>query len=259
MSVSSSRADVASFAHLPLPAYAISWKHGVHRPLALPPQGCDLSIDREHIFALDHNPETGEHQEFYVVSKRCEPCVRKGQSCSRGDVCTRCRQEESEFTCITAEGWIEMPPEKRGVRWGHIEVKVEERNRESEGSTPKSKNRTATMGRELKNLREALQEMPESLRPVDFIPDLGLPSSPEPVGRSMELSGKPARSPLGRELRTLKRVSQELPRSLQLSSNKSPLGSLKVAYGSSPVMRRSSRISYTIEVRYFIFTNKIRS
>lgn len=248
MSVSSSRADVASFAHLPLPSYAKSWKHGVHRPLALPPQGCDLSIDREHIFALNRNPETCEQEEFYVVSKRCEPCVRKGQSCSRGDVCTQCRQGDSDSTCITAEGWIEMPPEKKGVRWGHIEDKVEERNREAEGSTPKSKNRTPTMGRELKTLREALLEMPASLRPVDFIPDLGLPSSPEPAGRSMELSGKPARGPLGRELRTLKRVSQELPRSLQLSNSKSPLGSLKVAYGSSPVMRRSSRISYAVEV-----------
>lgn len=111
------------------------------------------------------------------------------------------------------------------------------------------------MGRELKNLRAALLEMPESFRPVCLVPEPDLPPFSKLAGRSMELSGKPARGPLKRELRTLKRTSQELSRSMQLSKNNSPLGSLKVAYGSSPVIRRSSRISCAdVEVRASIYT-----
>ncbi|KAJ3552170.1 hypothetical protein NM688_g4294 [Phlebia brevispora] len=177
---------LASCAHLPLPAYALAWGNGVHRPKTLPARGCDASIDRAHIFAFSHNPETGEEEEFFIVSRRCARCVRKGlaSGCSRGDVCVQCR--EAGVTCRTAAGWIEMPPatdRKTGGAAGEDEAgrSGEERRQETaregekEGDivkntpTMRPKPRPKKMSQELRSLRQAFLEMSESLRPADSV------------------------------------------------------------------------------------------
>lgn len=130
--------NISDTLHLPLPKYTESWGSDVHRPKSLP-ESYDDHIDPAHIFAFSNNPETDEEGEFYVVSKRCHRCVKLRRPCTRGEpACRAC--EEANSTCVTAEGWIELPP-------------------------PVTPSRAPMkLTREMRMLRRA--SMPDSLRPV---------------------------------------------------------------------------------------------